>query len=68
MIDWNTRFQALPDEEKGKIALLRVIECTNGIIQYKFRDEDEDALSVEETRDAMKFSMKCMKTMEIPFG
>ena len=38
MIDWDTRFQALPDAEKDKIALLRVIECTNGIIQYKFRD------------------------------
>jgi hypothetical protein len=68
MIDWNTRFQALPDAEKDKIALLRVIECSNGIIQYKFRDEDEDALSVEETRDAMKFSMGCMKRMEIPLG
>ena len=68
MIDWNTRFQALPDAEKDKIALLRVIECSNGIIQYKFRDEDEDALSVEETRDAMKFSMGCMKKMEIPLG
>jgi hypothetical protein len=68
MIDWNTRFQALPDAEKDKIALLRVIECSNGIIQYKFRDEDEDALSVEETRNAMKFSMGCMKTMEIPLG
>jgi hypothetical protein len=45
MIDWNTRFQALPDAEKDKIALLRVIECTNGCIQFKFRDEDEDALS-----------------------
>jgi hypothetical protein len=68
MIDWNTRFQALPDAEKDKIALLRVIECSNGIIQYKFRDEDEDALSVEETRDAMKFSMGCMKTNGNPFG
>ena len=57
MIDWNTRFQALPDTEKDKIALLRVIECTNGCIQFKFRDEDEDALSVEETRNSMKFSI-----------
>ena len=68
MIDWDARFQALPDAEKDKIALLRVIECSNGIIQYKFRDEDEDALSVEETRDAMKFSMGCMKTQTIPLG
>ena len=26
MIDWDARFQALPDAEKDKIALLRVIE------------------------------------------
>ena len=31
-----------------------------------FRDQDPDALSIEETRDAMKFSMGCMKTMSIP--
>lgn len=65
MIDWNKEYQALPDEELNKIALLRVIECSNGIIQYKFRDGDEDALSVEETREAMKYSMGCMKSMEI---
>ena len=68
MIDWNKKFKTLSDEEKNKFALLRVIECTNGIIQYKFRDEKEDALTVEETRDAMKFSMGCMKKMEIPLG
>ena len=68
MTDWDTLFESLPDVEKDKIALLRVIECTNGIIQYRFRDGDEDALSVEETRDAMKFSMGCMKTMSIPLG
>ena len=68
MIDWDARFSALPDAEKDKIALLRLVECSNGVIQFKFRDEDEDALSVEETRNSMKFSMKCMKTMEIPLG
>jgi len=68
MIDWDARFAELPDAEKDKIALLRVIECSNGCIQHKFRDEDEDALSVEESRDAMKFSMSAIKTMEIPLG
>lgn len=68
MIDWDARFAALSDPEKDKIALLRVIECSNGCIQHKFRDEDEDALSVEETRNSMKFSMSAMKTMEIPLG
>ena len=32
MIDWDARFAELPDAEKDKIALLRVIECSNGII------------------------------------
>jgi hypothetical protein len=66
MTDWNARFENLSDVEKDKVALLRVIECTNGVIQHMFRSEDENALSVEETRDAMKFSMGCMKTMSIP--
>jgi hypothetical protein len=60
MKDWNSIFNNLSDEEKNKIAILRVIEC------HMFRANDEDALSVEETRDAMKFSMGCMKTMTIP--
>jgi hypothetical protein len=68
MIDWNKKFKTLSDEEKNKFALLRVIECTNGIIQYKFRDLDEDALNLEDTREAMKFSMGCMKRMEIQLG
>ena len=66
MTDWNARFENLSNVEKDKVALLRVIECTNGVIQHMFRSEDENALSVEETRDAMKFSMGCMKTMSIP--
>ena len=66
--DWNKIFEALPDEEQDKLALLRLVECTNGVIQHMFRAEDDDALSVEETRDAMKFSMSAMKTMEIPLG
>ena len=68
MIDWNTRFQALPDTEKDKIALLRVIECTNGVIQHSYRSGDDDTLTVDEVRDAMKFSMGCMKRQEIPIG
>ena len=66
MKNWNDLFGNLPDEEKDKIALLRVIECSNGVVQHMFRANDEDALSIEETRDAMKFSMGCMKTMSIP--
>jgi hypothetical protein len=66
MKDWDTIFNNLSDNEKDKVAILRVMECANGIIQYAFRDGKDYALSIEETRKAMKFSMSCMKNMEIP--
>ena len=66
--DWNSIFRALPDEEQDKLALLRVIETSNGVIQSLFRNGDVDALSPEETRIAMKFSMSAMKTQTIPLG
>ena len=68
MKNWNTIFQALPDEEQDKLALLRLVECTNGVIQHMHRNGDDDALSPEETRISMKFSMACMKTQTIPLG
>jgi len=68
MIDWTERFSSLPDVEQDKLALLRVIECTNGVIQHSYRNGDDDTLTVDEVRDAMKFSMGCMKRMEIPVG
>ena len=68
MKKWNKIFEALPDEEQDKLALLRLVECTNGVIQHMHRNGDPDALSLEETRTAMKFSMGCMKTQSIPLG
>ena len=68
MKNWDTIFQALPDEEQDKLALLRLVECTNGVIQHMHRNGDPDALSLEETRAAMKFSMSAMKTQSIPLG
>ena len=68
MKNWNKIFEALPDEEQDKLALLRLVECTNGVIQHMHRNGDPDALSLEETRAAMKFSMSAMKTQTIPLG
>ncbi len=68
MKNWNKIFEALPEEEQDKLALLRLVECTNGVIQHMFRNGDADALSPEETRAAMKFSMGCMKNQTIPLG
>ena len=63
--DWDTLFTSLPNEELDKLAVLRIIECTNGILQFAFRDKTPDALSVEETRRAMGFSMSSIKRMQI---
>ena len=68
MKNWDSIFQALPDEEQEKLALLRLIECSNGVIQHMHRNGDPDALSLEETRAAMKLSMSAMKTQSIPLG
>jgi len=66
MKNWDELFDNLPDTEKDKVAILRVMECANGCIQYAFRDDKPFQLSLDETRKAMKFSMSCMKTMSIP--
>jgi len=68
MKKWDKIFEALPDEEQDKLALLRVIETSNGVIQSLYRNGDPDALSLEETRTAMKFSMSAMKTQTLPLG
>ena len=66
MTDWNSTFTDLPSAELDKLAVLRVMECSNGIIQHMYRDDDCDALSVEDTRRAMNFSMSSIKKMQIP--
>ncbi len=66
MTYWKKLYSALPEEELDKIAILRVMECTNGIIQYAHRDNANYKLPIEETRKAMKFSMSSIKNMQIP--
>ena len=68
MRNWKETFEALTEEQKNKLAILRVMECSNGLIQYAYRDQANHALSIEDTRRAMKFSMGCIKKMEIPLG
>lgn len=64
--EWLSFFSSISDEEKDALAILRVLECTNGCIQYAYRDDASWALDIEATRKAMKFSMGCMKVMQIP--
>ena len=63
--DWTSVFKSLSTDELDKLAVLRIIECSNGIIQYMLRNGDADALSLEETRQAMAFSMSSIKRMQI---
>ena len=63
--DWKEVFDRCTSDELDKLAVLRIIECSNGIIQYMYRDKDKDALTLQETREAMGFSMSSIKRMRI---
>ena len=67
--------QALDDwsqyeEHYDQIALIRAVECTNGCVQYALRDQDDQALSVEQSRECMKLSMGFIisKELTLPTG
>jgi hypothetical protein len=66
--DWDKFFGSLGANELDGIALLRVIECTNGCIQHASREKIPQALSIDETRQAMQFSMGLMKVTEFDVG
>jgi hypothetical protein len=65
MTDWSDTFNSLSSDELDALAVLRIIECSNGVFQYKFRDSEPDALPIEETRKLMGFSMSSIKRQEI---
>jgi len=58
------------EEGLDSVALIRCVECTNGCVQYAFRDEEPWALDLEQTRLCMKTSMTFIKTkrLELPDG
>ena len=64
---WSELLRQVPSTELEKLAILRVLECSNGMIQLRFREGHPDALNVDDTRRAMRISMRCIKAMEIPW-
>lgn len=66
--NWAEFYSSCTEDELGGIALLRVIECSNGCIQHLFRANDPRALCIEKTRETMKFSMGLMKEMSFSLG
>ena len=59
---WLDIWKTQTTEVLDATALIRVIECTNGCVQHAFRDGDERALSVEQSRECMKLSMSTIKS------
>lgn len=55
------------DEALDKFAKVRVLEVTNGLIQWAFRRGDRECLSVEQTRECMNLLMGFMKRTELYF-
>ena len=66
--NWKSVWEKCSPEQLDNLALLRVMECTNGVIQHAFRDKADFALPIEETRTAMQFSMGAIKRLTIPLG
>lgn len=65
MTNWFNTFNSLSSDELDALAVLRIIETANGVYQYKYRDNEPDALSIEETRKLMGFSMSSIKRQQI---
>lgn len=59
---WSEQTQEVLDAT----AIIRVMECTNGCVQYAFRGESARALSVDQTRECMKISMGAIKSKKLP--
>lgn len=57
--------QQLDSKELDKLAILRVLEVTNGCIQWGFRLQDEQCLSVEQTRECMRKVIGFIKDKKI---
>ncbi|MFM7384289.1 MAG: hypothetical protein ACKO1W_14745 [Microcystaceae cyanobacterium] len=57
--------QQIDPQELDKLALLRVLEVTNGCTQWAFRRQDKNCLSVEQTRECMKQVMGFIKNKKI---
>jgi len=67
---WYKIWSECSDEVLDATALIRVMECTNGCVQWAFRDKDEKALPIEQTRECMKVSMGAIKSkvLPLPYG
>jgi len=59
------KLQPIDGAELDKLAILRVLEVTNGCTQWGFRLKQEQALSVEQTRKCMRIVIGFIKHKQI---
>jgi len=64
---WKNIWEMQLDSTIEISALIRAIECTNGCVQWAYRDGEEDALDLEKTRECMKVSMSFIKNKVLKF-
>ena len=57
--------QKIESRELDKLAIIRVLEVTNGCTQWGFRRKDEGCLSVEQTRECMNKVIGFIKDKKI---
>lgn len=62
--------QNIDSKELDKLAILRVLEVTNGCTQWGFRLQDEQCLSLEQTRKCMREVIGFIKAkkVDLPSG
>lgn len=61
------QMEQFSQDDLDKLAELRVLEITNGCVQWRFRKNEEGSLSVDQTRECMKIVMKFIKDQEVYF-
>lgn len=59
--------QNVESEELDKLAIIRAIEVTNGCVQMGFRRNDENCLTVEQTRECMQKVIRFMNEQKVYF-
>ncbi len=62
--------QTIDSNELDKLAILRVLEVTNGCTQWGFRRKDPQCLSIEQTRECMRTVIGFIqnKKIDLPSG
>lgn len=65
--EYISEIEKFSPEELDRLAQIRVLEVTNGCLQWSFRRQDKECLSVEQTRECMKTVIGFIKEKKLYF-